>query len=56
MLGEVNLALGTLYPKISKYITNPDSFAKNLSSYLERGDGEGDQKLLEKIYSNLPNN
>lgn len=54
MLGEVNLALGSLYPKLSKYIDNPDSFAKDLSSYLKNGDGAGHQELLEKIYSNLP--
>lgn len=54
MLGEVNLVLGNLYPKLSKYVDNPDSFAKDLSSYLEKGDGAGHQELLEKIYSNLP--
>ncbi|TSO26201.1 tetratricopeptide repeat protein [Lactobacillus sp. LL6] len=56
MLGEANLALGSLYPQISKYITNPDNFAKDLTSYLEKGNGEGNQELLEKIYANLPNN
>lgn len=54
MLGEVNLVLGNLYPKLSEYIDNPDSFAKDLSSYLEKGDGAGHQELLEKIYANLP--
>ena len=54
MIGEANLALGSLYPNLSKYVTNPDSFAKNLASYLESGDGAGNQELLEKIYSNLP--
>lgn len=54
MLGEVNLVLGSLYPKLTKYIDNPDSFVKDLCSYLEKGDGAGHQELLEKIYQNLP--
>ncbi len=39
VLGEVNLVLGSLYPKLSKYVDEPDSFASDLSSYLENHDG-----------------
>lgn len=54
MLGEVNLILGILYPKINQYIDEPDSFASDLVSFLQRKDGRSHQKLLEKIYKYLP--
>lgn len=54
MLGEVNLVLGSLYPKINQYIDEPDSFASDLVSFLQRKDGRSHQKLLEKIYKYLP--
>lgn len=54
VLGEVNLVLGSLYPKLSKYVDEPDSFASDLSSYLENHDDRGHQKLFKAIYANLP--
>lgn len=54
MLGEVNLVLGSLYPKINRYIDEPDSFASDLVSFLQKKDGRSHQKLLEKIYKCLP--
>lgn len=54
MLGEVNLILGSLYPKLTKFIDEPDSFASDLVSFLEKREGHSHQKLLEKIYQNLP--
>ncbi|WEV40620.1 tetratricopeptide repeat protein [Lactobacillus sp. ESL0681] len=54
VLGEVNLVLGSLYPKLHKYIDEPDSFASDLASYLENHDGRGHQQLFDQIYQNLP--
>ena len=54
VLGEVNLVLGSLYPKLSKYVDEPDSFASDLASYLGKHDGRGHQKLFKEIYANLP--
>lgn len=54
MLGEVNLVLGSLYPKINEYVDEPDSFASDLVSFLLKKDGHSHQKLLKTIYHNLP--
>lgn len=54
-LAEVNLVLGALFPKVNDYINNPDRFASDFLSYIEKGDGGIDQELLEKIYKTLPN-
>jgi hypothetical protein len=54
MLGEVNLVLGSLYPCLNAYIDEPDSFASDLVSYLERGKGFSHQNLLAQIYQYLP--
>ncbi|MDF7668401.1 tetratricopeptide repeat protein [Lactobacillus sp. ESL0703] len=54
VLGEVNLILGSLYPKLAKYVDEPDSFASDLASYIEHHDGRGHHKLFEQIYANLP--
>lgn len=54
MLGETNLVLGSLYPKVNKYIKNTDGFTSNLISYLKNGDGRNDQQLLQRIYAHLP--
>lgn len=54
MLGEVNLILGSLYPKINKFVDEPDSFASDLVSFLEKREGHSHQELLEEIYQNLP--
>ncbi|WEV51960.1 tetratricopeptide repeat protein [Lactobacillus sp. ESL0731] len=54
VLGEVNLILGSLYPKLAKYVDEPDSFASDLASYIEKHDGRGHHKLFEQIYANLP--
>ncbi|RVU70647.1 MULTISPECIES: hypothetical protein [Lactobacillus] len=54
MLGEANLIFGSLYPMISSYIKDPDSFTSDLVSFLETKNGRSHQELLEKIYQNLP--
>lgn len=54
MIGETNLVIGSLYPKLSKYIDEPDSFASDLVSYLEKKDGRTHQMLFEKVYKHLP--
>lgn len=54
MIGETNLVIGSLYPKLSKYIDEPDSFASDLVSYLEKKDGRNHEKLLKKVYQYLP--
>lgn len=54
MIGEVNLVVGSLYPKLGQYIDDPDSFASDLVSYLREKDGRSHQKLFEKIYQSLP--
>ena len=54
MLGEANLVLGSLYPKLSQYIKNTDGFTHDLVNYLETKNGGVNQKLLEKIYASLP--
>ncbi|MDF7672083.1 tetratricopeptide repeat protein [Lactobacillus sp. ESL0701] len=54
VLGEVNLILGSLYPKLAKYVDEPDSFASDLASYIEHHDGRGHRKLFEQVYANLP--
>ena len=53
VLGEVNLILGSLYPKLSKYVDDPDSFASDIASYIENQDGRSNQKLFEKIDHNI---
>ena len=53
VLGEVNLILGSLYPKLYKYVDNPDSFASDIASYIENHDGRSNQKLFEKIDNNI---
>lgn len=54
MLGEGNLVLGTLYPKLEKYIQNTDAFAHDLISFIQNKNGDANQKLLKKIYDYLP--
>lgn len=54
MLGETNLILGSLYPCLSKYIKDTDSFTSDLISYIEKHDGRSHQELLEQIYAHLP--
>lgn len=53
VLGEVNLILGSLYPKLSKYVDDPDSFASDIASYIENQDGRSNQKLFERIDHNI---
>lgn len=53
-LGEINIALGSIYPLLSRYISNPDSFARNFYSFLQTHQGYEDHKLLEKIYQHVP--
>lgn len=54
MLGEANLVLGSLYPRLQDYVDDPDAFSSDLVSFLEKGKGRGHQKLLQTIYRNLP--
>lgn len=54
MIGEANLVLGSLYPKLSAYIKNTDRFTSDFVSFLKTRDGRSHQSLLEKIYQNLP--
>lgn len=54
MIGETNLVVGSLYPKIKKYVDEPDSFASDLVSFLQTKNGRNHQKLFEKIYQHLP--
>lgn len=53
VLGEVNLILGSLYPKLNKYVDDPDSFAGDIASYIDNHDGRSNQKLFEKIDNNI---
>lgn len=53
MIGEANLVLGNLYPRLDKYVDEPDSFAKDLALYLQTNNGGSHQQLLEKVYANL---
>lgn len=54
MLGETNLVLGSLYPKLSTYVDDPDSFASDLVSYLTSKKGHSHQELFTRIYQYLP--
>lgn len=54
MIGETNLIVGSLYPKINKFVDEPDSFASDLVSFIQQKDGRNHHKLLEAIYQNLP--
>lgn len=53
MVGELNIVLGMLYPKLHDYISDPDQFAHDFRKYLESKAGGANQKLLEKIYQYL---
>ena len=54
MIGETNLVVGSLYPKVKKYVDEPDSFASDLVSFLQTKEGRSHQKLFNKIYQHLP--
>ncbi|EEJ72210.1 tetratricopeptide repeat protein [Lactobacillus ultunensis] len=54
MIGEMNLVMGSLYPKISKYVDEPDSFASDLVSFLQHEDGRNHQKLFKQVYQYIP--
>lgn len=54
VLGEANLVLAAMYPKLSKYVSDPASFTSNLDRYMTKHDGGADQDLLNKIYQHLP--
>lgn len=54
VLGEVNLILGSLYPKLSKYVDEPDSFASDIASYIDNHDGRGNHNLFEQIDRTIP--
>ena len=54
MIGETKLVVGSLYPKVKKYVDEPDSFASDLVSFLQIKEGRSHQKLFNKIYQHLP--
>ncbi len=54
ILAEANLILGSLYPKLSEYIDEPDGFASDFNHYLVTRNGRSHHDLLEKIYRHLP--
>ena len=54
VLGEVNLILGSLYPKLSKYVEEPDSFASDIASYIDFQDGRSHHDLFRQIDHDLP--
>lgn len=53
MVGELNIVMGMLYPKLHDYISDPDQFAHDFRKYIEEKDGGANQKLLEQIYHYL---
>lgn len=53
MVGELNVCLGMLYPKLHDYISNPDQFTHDFRKYLESKQGSANQKLLDRIYQYL---
>lgn len=53
MIGEMNVCLGMLYPRLRDYIIDPDQFAHDFRKYLEKKEGGANQKLLNKIYEYL---
>lgn len=53
MIGEMNVCLGMLYPRLRDYIKDPDQFAHYFRKYLEKKEGGANQKLLNKIYEYL---
>ncbi len=53
MIGEMNVCLGMLYPRLNDYIRDPDQFAHDFRNYLEQKKGGANQKLLNKIYEYL---
>lgn len=53
MVGELNVCLGMLYPKLHDYISDPDQFTHDFRKYLESKQGGANQKLLDKIYQYL---
>lgn len=53
MVGELNIVMGMLYPKLHDYISDPDRFAHDFRKYIEEKDGGANQKLLEQIYHYL---
>lgn len=55
MIGETNLVLGSLYPKLDDYVDEPDSFASDLVAYLQQRNGRTHQDLFEKIYRKFTN-
>lgn len=53
VLGEVNLILGSLYPKLAKFVDEPDSFASDLASYIENHDGRSNHDLFVQIDNSI---
>lgn len=53
MVGELNVCLGMLYPKLHDYISDPDQFTHDFRKYLESKQGGANQELLDKIYQYL---
>lgn len=53
MVGEVNVVMGMLYPKLHDYIKDPDQFAHDFRIYIETKKGGSNQQLLDRIYKYL---
>ena len=53
MVGELNIVMGMLYPKLHDYISDSDQFAHDFCKYIEEKNGGANQKLLEEIYNYL---
>ncbi|KRL63505.1 hypothetical protein [Lactobacillus psittaci] len=53
ILSEANLIIGSLYPKIDKYLDEPDSFSSDIVGFIFAKNGGIHQELLEKIYRNI---
>lgn len=53
MVGELNIVMGMLYPKLHDYIHDPDEFAHDFRKYIEEKQGGANQELLDKIYQYL---
>ncbi|QNQ80575.1 hypothetical protein [Lactobacillus sp. PV034] len=53
MIGELNIVMGLLYPKLHDFISHPDQFAHDFRKYIEEKKGGSNQELLNEIYQFL---
>lgn len=54
ILGEANFILAAIYPKLDKYVSDPEGFAHDLDNFISTRDGGLNQDLLEKAFKQLP--